>query len=122
MSVTLEVSQEAIFPYRTAARVASLHQASTFNCMVLQEPIAEPSEVRLNMPVVVAPLVSQQSCMLKSEAPLNIYSMVVTLDTAPPAHVAWLLLLLLLLLFMMESRSVVDTRVSQARNRLRRHK
>ena len=67
MSVTLEVSQEAIFPYRTAARVASLHQAFTFNCMVLQLLIAEPEEPA-NMAVVCLPLVSQQSCMLKASA------------------------------------------------------
>ena len=53
---------------------------------------------------------------LKAEAERNMYSMVVTLDTAP--HAAWfvLLLLLLLLFMMMVDRRVVDgTRMRQAK-------
>ena len=81
---------------------------------MLQEPIAEPEEPS-NMAVVDLPLVSQQSCMLKLEADVNMYTMFVTLDTAP--HAAWFVLLLLLLLFMvMMDRRVVDgTRMRQAK-------
>ena len=76
MSVVFEVSQDEMLPYRAAARDASLHQAFTFNCMVLQLPVAEPEEPA-NMAVVCLPLVSQQSCMLKASAFQNMYGMVV---------------------------------------------
>jgi hypothetical protein len=46
MSVTFEVSQDTMFPYRAAARVGSLHHAFTLNCMMLQEELsADPPEV-----------------------------------------------------------------------------
>ena len=71
MSVTSEVSQDEMFPYRAAAFAWSLHQLFTLNCIVVLQGYAlvEPPAVLWNIAVVVVEDgTSQQSRMLKAEA------------------------------------------------------
>ena len=85
MSVTSEVFQYEMLPYRAAATAWSLHQLFTLNCIVVLQGYAlvEPPAVLPNIIVIVVEDgTSQQSCMLKAEAERNMYPMVVTLDTA----------------------------------------